>query len=45
MNNYKQKSELLQKILIDNNINGFEAPGGTDKATDHSYTDVYEKLF
>ena len=45
MNNYKQKSELLQKILIDNNVNGFEAPGGTDKATDHSYTDVYEKLF
>jgi cephalosporin hydroxylase len=31
-------------ILAERNINGFEAPGGTDKQTFHSYGPVYEAL-
>jgi hypothetical protein len=34
----------IDAILSDQNINGFEAPGGTDKQTIHSYGPVYEKL-
>lgn len=35
----------IDKILKAQNINGFEAPGGTDKQTIHSYGPVYEQLF
>ena len=38
------KSNDILDILIKNNINGFEFPGGTDKASDHSYDTVYSKL-
>jgi len=31
--------------LIENNINGFEFVGGTDKYKEHSYCDYYESLF
>jgi hypothetical protein len=39
-----QESKHLIEILERNNLNGFEKPGGTDKATTHSYTGVYEHL-
>lgn len=35
----------IDGILSAQNINGFEAPGGTDKQTIHSYGPVYEELF
>ena len=38
------KSNDILDILNKNNINGFEFPGGTDKASDHSYDTVYSKL-
>ena len=31
-------------IIIKNNINGFHLPGGTDKATYHSYDEIYCRL-
>jgi len=31
-------------IIIKNNINGFHLPGGTDKATYHSYDVIYSSL-
>jgi hypothetical protein len=34
----------IDAILQEQNINGFEAPGGTDKQTIHSYGPVYEAL-
>jgi cephalosporin hydroxylase len=34
----------IDAILNGQGINGFEAPGGTDKQTIHSYGAVYEKL-
>lgn len=34
----------IDAILAKENINGFEAPGGTDKQTIHSYGPVYEQL-
>ena len=39
----KESQELIN-ILKENKVNGFENPGGTDKATIHSYTGVYEFL-
>ena len=39
-----QESRQLIEILERHNINGFDQPGGTDKASEHSYTDVYEHL-
>lgn len=39
-----QESRQLIEILERHNLNGFDKPGGTDKATDHSYTGVYEHL-
>ena len=36
-------NEILD-ILIKNNINGFELPGGTDKASYHSYDTIYSSL-
>jgi cephalosporin hydroxylase len=38
------KSNDILDIILKNNINGFEFPGGTDKASDHSYDTVYSKL-
>lgn len=35
----------LTEILNKYNINGFDKNGGTDKNTEHSYLDTYEKLF
>lgn len=37
-------NEILE-ILKNKNINGFEHPGGTDKATDHSYDEFYYNEF
>lgn len=34
----------IDAILNKRNVNGFEAPGGTDKQTIHSYGPVYEQL-
>ena len=39
-----QESKKLIEILERHNLNGFEKPGGTDKATWHSYTGVYEHI-
>lgn len=39
-----QESKKLIEILEKHNLNGFDKPGGTDKATWHSYTGVYEHL-
>lgn len=35
----------IVKILEKYNINGFNNPGGTDKATDHSYDKFYSEIF
>jgi len=37
-------SVKIDRILQEQNINGFETPGGTDKQTIHSYGEVYEGL-
>lgn len=34
----------IKNILEKHNINGFSYPGGTDKATDHSYDVFYEEI-
>jgi hypothetical protein len=39
------KNMLIENILDDFNINGSHILGGTDKASIHSYNDVYDKLF
>jgi predicted O-methyltransferase YrrM len=39
-----KESRQLIEILEKNNLNGFNKPGGTDKADVHSYTGVYEHL-
>jgi cephalosporin hydroxylase len=38
------KSNNILDIIIKNNINGTHLPGGTDKATCHSYDEIYSKL-
>ena len=38
------ESNDILDIIIKNDINGFHLPGGTDKASDHSYDTVYSKL-
>jgi len=40
----KTAAPKIDKILAKENICGFEAPGGTDKQTIHSYGPVYETL-
>jgi len=37
-------SNDILNIIIKNNINGTNLPGGTDKATCHSYDEIYSKL-
>ena len=39
-----QNNDILD-ILIKNNINGFKYPGGTDKASCHTYDELYCELF
>ena len=38
-----QRNDILD-IIIKNNINGFHLPGGTDKASCHSYDEIYSNL-
>lgn len=38
-----EQNDILD-IIIKNNINGFHLPGGTDKATYHSYDEIYSNL-
>jgi len=38
-----QNQEIIN-ILENLDINGFDGEGGTDKATDHTYTNIYAKL-
>jgi hypothetical protein len=40
----KTAAPKIDEILAAQNICGFEAPGGTDKQTIHSYGPVYEAL-
>jgi cephalosporin hydroxylase len=37
-------SNDILDIIIKNNINGFECHGGTDKASCHSYDEIYSRL-
>lgn len=39
-----EKNEIL-KVINERNINGFQFPGGTDKANDHSYHIFYDTHF
>lgn len=39
-----EPDEKMVKLLDHLNINGFEYPGGTDKATIHNYTGIYAYL-
>ena len=41
---WEKPSKALTKIIEDYNVNGFEAPGGTDKNTIHNYTGIYEHI-
>lgn len=36
---------VIQQFLQDNNLNGFDKDGGTDKDVEHSYCPFYEKIF
>ena len=37
-------SNDILDIIIKNNINGFECHGGPDKASCHSYDEIYSRL-
>ena len=41
---WHEPDEKMVKLLDHLNINGFEYPGGTDKATIHNYTGIYAYL-
>ena len=41
---WEKPSKALTKIIEGYNVNGFEAPGGTDKNTIHNYTGIYEHI-
>ena len=41
---WHEPDEKMVKLLNHLNINGFEYPGGTDKATIHNYTGIYAYL-
>ena len=38
------ESNNILDIIVRNNINGFDSPGGTDKASCHSYDIIYSKI-
>ena len=41
---WKTPSKTLVKILDKHGVNGYDLQGGTDKATVHNYTGIYEYL-
>ena len=41
---YQQADLEIAQLLLDLNVNGFEAPGGTDKNTTHNYTGIYAEI-
>lgn len=42
---YAPQSDYLDNLLVEMDLMGLNDNGGTDKATDHSYTGMYESLF
>jgi len=42
---YPPQSDYLDNLLLEMGLMGLNGNGGTDKATDHSYTGMYEFLF
>jgi predicted O-methyltransferase YrrM len=42
---YPKQSDYLDNLLIEMGLMGINENGGTDKATDHSYTGMYEEIF
>jgi predicted O-methyltransferase YrrM len=40
-----QEVIMLKQFLIEHDIDGFDKDGGTDKNTEHSYCDYYQRLF
>ena len=39
---YAPQSDYLDNLLVEMDLMGLNDNGGTDKATDHSYTGMYE---